>query len=125
MKKLNTHFYDGQLTQRYNEIKKMLDKECLTLNQCFNEIEELIEKSNLPLNQIKIANFMLNLLKNKNGNYDSANKIHVHDLLPYVWTKVRDYDDSGKQLFLEQLIDIRGGTCPQGRVARLIQLVED
>ncbi len=123
MKKLNTHYYDGKLHPRFIQLQESLKNTKLpTLNQCFIEINQLINSSKLSKSQKKIAINMLNKLKSKQGNYDQKNNIHVHQLLPLIWSKVKNYDQSAQSIFLEQLIDINNGQCPQGRVARLIQL---
>lgn len=125
MRKLNTHFYDGKLKEKYHKLKESFDhEEALPLNQCWNEIQQLIIKHTNKKRRGQ-ALFVLNKLKGQAGNYDNANQIHVHELVPYAWTRIRKYDQSGQLLFLEQLIDITRGMCPQGRVTRILQVVED
>ena len=53
------------------------------------------------------------------SNYDALNEIDAKELLCRVWRFVKKYED--KLFFFEQLIDILGGKCAQGRTMRLIQ----
>lgn len=125
MYKLNTHYYDGKLKIKYQNLKHELEDQIIQLDQCWIEIKQLVMQETKGA-QRKKANMILNKLRsNDHGNYDKANDIHIHELIPYVWTKVREYDNSGKRVFIEQLIDITRGMCPQGRVTRLLQVVED
>lgn len=124
MEKLNTHYYDGKIKQKYLTIKSSFNQQPLDLETSLHEIEELIGK-NIKNEKIKQQTLrMLNLFKGTSGNYDRANDIDARELIRYVWTRVREYDSSGQQLFLEQLREIKNGTCPQGRTTRLIQLIE-
>lgn len=67
-------------------------------------------------------NEALNLLTNdRKRNYDNKNDIHTEDILPRTWRFVRDYDQDGQIVFFEQLIDILGGACSQGRTTRIMQ----
>ena len=116
MNKLNTHYYDGKLKERYRRLK---DTTIPTLNfdDTIKEIENLVQKN-------ARAMIIIYLLKSPNGNYDSVNDIHIKELFPLVWQHVKTYDKMGKQLFIEQLLDIHNGNCPQGRTTRLLQCVE-
>lgn len=125
MRKLDTHFYDGQLHDLYQQIISLTPTP-ISLETAYQEIAELINTSLSPTTRQQ-THQVLNILKNdrdKSANYDTANRINVDHLLPLVWTKVREYDTSGKLLFLEQLREMRGGLCAQGRTTRLIQMVE-
>ena len=125
MRKLNTHFYDGQLHPRFLEIQSAILNP-LSLDQSYVEIIQLIDTT-LENTSKQQATKIIQQLKTDRGkpaNYDSKNQIHLDLLLPLVWTCVKEYDFSGKSLFLEQLIEMKGGMCPQGRVARLLQMVE-
>lgn len=121
--KLNTHFYDGKLNARFEELRaKVLSP--IDLEICWNEIHSLIT-SKLHGKKMEIAMMIWNQLKRDVGshaNFDQKSNIRVESLLPLVWTLVRSWEDSGKSLFLEQWIDIERGMCPQGRVARLLQI---
>lgn len=125
VQKLDTHYYDGKIRWKFEQLvaKQVGSINQLTLDQCEIEIKELIEQKLIGIKKA-IGLKMLELLVGEIGNWDSSNQINVHELLPLVWNIVRNYDDSGKLLFLEQLCDINGGQCPQGRVTRLLQLIE-
>ena len=48
--------------------------------------------------------------------------INVEDLLQRAWRFVKNYDSSGKNIFVEQLSEIyNSGPCAQGRTTRLYQ----
>jgi len=126
MGKLNTHFYDGHLQPRYQEIINAIPNP-IPLETTYQEISDLIRTLHTSPRTKHRAHQILNIIKNDRGkpaNYDPKNQIHVDQLLPLVWTKVKEYDDSAKKLFVEQLGEIQGGLCPQGRTTRLIQMVE-
>jgi hypothetical protein len=127
MNKLNTHFYDGKLKERYQEIQASIpqSEELPTLEVCYKEIFQLIREQKAKKGQTAAG--VLNKLKSQTGNpanHDTRSNIRVDDLLPLVWYHVRGYDQSAKRLFVEQIAEMRGGMCPQGRVTRLIQMVE-
>jgi hypothetical protein len=128
MQKLNTHYYDGQLHNRFVELNEYVSKNSIAiipLNLCSIEITILINESSIDQRTKMICLHILNqLISNSNENFDKSNNIHLHDLLPIVWAIVKKYDASGKCLFLEQLSEIANGMCAQGRVARLLQMVE-
>jgi len=129
MQKLNTHYYDGCLNTRYNELVAYIAKNninVLSLNICYEEIKRLIEEVNgIKEGKKKICRFVLEKLVGEDGNnYDRVNNIEVKKLLEMVWSLVKNYDESGKLLFLEQLGEISGGMCAQGRSARLLQMAE-
>jgi hypothetical protein len=126
MRKLNTHFYDGQLQPRYQEIVNAITNP-IPLETTYQEISVLIKTLPTSPKTKQRAHQIINILKTDSGkpaNFDSRNQIHVDQLLPLVWTRVKEYDDSAKRIFIEQLAEIQGGLCPQGRTTRLIQMVE-
>jgi hypothetical protein len=127
MKKLNTHHYDGQLNTLYREIESMV-KDPPSLETTYQEITELINTLLADNKKVrKDTQNILNILQTSTGtpaNYDGSNNINVDKLLPLVWACVKDYDNSAKMIFLEQIQEMKNGLCPQGRTTRLIQLVE-
>ncbi|MEX0596282.1 MAG: hypothetical protein WD512_07255, partial [Candidatus Paceibacterota bacterium] len=127
MKKLNTHHYDGQLHTLYREIEGMV-KDPPSLETTYQEISELINSLLADDKKArKDTHNILNILRTSTGtsaNYDGSNNINVDKLLPLVWACVKEYDNSAKIIFLEQIQEMRNGLCPQGRTTRLIQLVE-
>ena len=128
MKKLNTHYYDGRLKKLFHEIQDSVPKsvELPSLDVCYRDMDILIsEHQNLRIR--RIANKVMRTLDADRGtpkNLDTTSDVNVDDLIPYVWHYVKDYDQSAKDLFIEQMAEILGGMCPQGRVARLIQMIE-
>ena len=124
-----THHYDGHLKELY---KKYIDADTKvhptfdqTLDLIFQDLKMLREKypqfkegSTLVLTCLKL------LVDDKKGNYDDKNDIHVEQLLPRVWSNVKQFDDNGKFVFYEQIVDIiKSGPCAQGRTTRLIQFL--
>lgn len=122
-----THDYDGHLRQRYidlvNKDKREHSSFDDTLDQIFFDLKRLRDKyeqfkkgSNAVLKALTLLN------EDRKENYDSKNDIHVEELLPRVWTNVKEYDDDGKFIFYEQVADILlSGKCAQGRTTRLLQ----
>lgn len=118
----NTHFYDGKL----KELVKHLDGDApVDFDETIADIAQDSEDLEHPY--INNVTKCLELFKrDKTGNKDNANNITVENLLPIVWDNVKkNYDDSGKIIFYEQLSDIvTSGPCAQGRTTRLIQFLE-
>jgi hypothetical protein len=54
-------------------------------------------------------------------NYDKTNDIHIYQILPGLWLKIKDNPD-GVSLLKEELTAMLRGGCPQGRVVRIYQL---
>lgn len=123
MNLLDVHYYDGHLEWLYSKLKNdMLSKTIMSLDDSVAEIKLSI--SNSILNNLKKSialNILDKLYSQDTENYDTINRIHIHNLLPLIWTKIHNLDDIVKNCFIEQLIDINSGLCPQGRVARLLQ----
>lgn len=125
----NTHDYDGHLRQKWIQFLKERDEPLPTfdetLDQIFVELKNLRQKypefkngSNLVIIALRLLN------EDRKRNYDDKNDIHVEQLLPPVWENVNKYDDTGKFMFFEQIIDIvQCGYCSQGRTTRLIQFL--
>lgn len=123
VQKLDTHYYDGKLKNRFAALQQKVTSH-VSLDICWREIKELID-ARLRRNRHSVAMMIWNRLKadlESASNFDQRSGIRVEDVLPLVWTLVREWDDSGKDAFLEQWVDIKGGMCPQGRVARLLQM---
>ena len=71
---------------------------------------------------INISNNIKLFVIDAKNNIDNINKIRLEILLPLVWGKVKNKDNSILYVFFEQLSDIySSGSCPQGRTIRLIQ----
>jgi len=62
------------------------------------------------------------LTSQRKSNFDSRNDIDVEELLPILWDKVKNQEDI-HDTFYEQLCDITGGSCSQGRSTRLFQFL--
>ena len=125
----NVHDYDGHLQKKWKRFLDEREDPLPTFNETLDSI--FIELKNLRQrypefkngsNLVMIALRLLN--EDRNRNYDDKNDIHVEELLPPVWENVNRYDDTGKFLFFEQIIDIvQSGDCSQGRTIRLIQFL--
>jgi len=121
--KLNTHYYDGKLKERYQELQQDNLASSLSISETLEEIRTLIKEVKHP-QRVKLYRMLQKLQHDNQGNYDAKNQIHVKDLLPLVWAHVKDYEVGAQMLFLEQILDIYRGPCPQGRTTRLLQCVE-
>ncbi len=113
---LNTHYYDGSLKFDKNQCKSALN---------FIQIIEEIKKDIINNKKKKeIMRTLQLLVVDRRNNFDTHNKINVEDLLPYIWEIIKKYDQTAKNVFYEQLIDITTkGPCAQGRVTRLMQFL--
>jgi hypothetical protein len=122
-----THDYDNKLLEHYKNLIKNDKGKIITFDKTLDRIFiDLKRMRNKYIEFKKISNIVLSgltLLDNdRNNNYDNTNDIKVEELLPRVWNCVKDYDDSGKFIFYEQIVDIViSGSCAQGRCIRLLQ----
>lgn len=115
--KLNTHYYDGEF-RKFQSLIKNVDQSFV---DCLNEIKVEsfnVDDESIKKNVLKVIDI---LLINRQANYDPINDIHMEDLLPYVWSQIKNFDQSGKNVFFEQFADILSGSCPQGRITRIWQ----
>lgn len=127
MKKLssNTHSYDSLLKKNYNDLKKIDTNNLvqpINFYDTINEIYSYIRNLNFNLQNKQAIDAIILIKNDPKNNYDKENDINVEDLLPRVWRFVKNYDSSGKEIFLEQLSEIyNSGPCAQGRTTRLYQ----
>ena len=132
---LNTHDYDGKWLENYIKIKNSYkDKDIMSFDETITDIEKELSNFCGKIKDNLLVQFnsyhphiirCITLLKSKQGNNDSANKVSVEDILPYVWTNIKQFDPDGQFVFYEQLSDIiTSGSCPQGRTTRLFQLMD-
>jgi len=117
---VNTHFYDTKLKELYQHMLE-LDNKALQKPLPLKVTVAEIRSSAHDCDRGKLNRVLSMLESNDINNYDPANNIHVHDLLPRVWRFVKNYEDTARAGFYEQLIDILSGSCSQGRTTRLIQ----
>jgi hypothetical protein len=123
----HTHHYDGQLRDIWREKRQLLlDKyldRCVSFDDTIKEIEVWLEHKYVHAKRIRQARRSIDILRTqKNSNFDQRNEIDVEELLPIVWQQVKGQDDV-HEIFYEQLCDITGGSCAQGRSTRLFQLL--
>lgn len=122
MQLLNTHNYDNKLKDTCQQI---LEK--YQTNISFEETIEKVRDMSKQLNYDRMGQVEQTLhlfINDRNGNYDSTNDIRVEDLLVRLFPLVEKWENSCKIVFLEQIADVMGGTCPQGRCTRLVQLFD-
>jgi len=130
--KLNTHFYDGKLSNLYKELVSSIpeiDRNKMSLEETKNELINYLKENRdtlrfSPKDYTRCLQMINQLSQISPQNNDTKNNIHVKDLLPIVWYYVKGYDPSGKRLFFEQILEIYNGPCAQGRTTRLLQCVE-
>eukprot|EP01123_Difflugia_compressa_P013979 TRINITY_DN6832_c0_g1_i1.p1 TRINITY_DN6832_c0_g1~~TRINITY_DN6832_c0_g1_i1.p1 ORF type:complete len:134 (+),score=26.10 TRINITY_DN6832_c0_g1_i1:31-402(+) len=109
------HTYDGTLT--FNQVECNIDFET-TIKEITESVQEYPDT--LKNNCLKC----LVLFQRARGNMDDRNNISVRQILPVAWEKVKSADEGTQLIFFEQLQDIvTKGSCPQGRVTRLMQFV--
>jgi hypothetical protein len=123
----NTHDYDGKLREKWFQMRPMLLEKylpnCLSFDDTLNEIEKWLDKKYYNVKRIGRARRSLRILTtHRRGNFDSRNDIDVEELLPILWNQVKNQVDI-HDTFYEQLCDITGGSCSQGRSTRLFQFL--
>jgi hypothetical protein len=123
----NTHDYDGKLRDKWFEIRPMLIERylpnCLSFDDTIKQIEEWLDKKYYNVKRIGRARRAIRILTSqRRSNFDSKNEIDVEELLPILWDKVKNQEDI-HNTFYEQLCDITGGSCSQGRSTRLFQFL--
>ena len=122
-----THDYDGTLREKWFAMRPMLLEKylprCLSFDKTINEMEEWLDRKYFNVKRIGRARRALNILRSeRRSNFDSRNEIDVEELLPLLWSQVKSEDDMHDTLY-EQLCDIPGGSCSQGRSTRLFQFL--
>jgi hypothetical protein len=121
---LNTHDYDKYIGNIYHDLRQIDDDMLIKpkkIKETLDEIENEIENLEMSNTYLLCKNVLILLRYDISNNYDNLNNISVEDILPRTWRFVKNYDDSGKFIFYEQLADIWNGPCPQGRVSRIFQ----
>lgn len=123
----NTHDYDGKLREKWFEIRPMLLEtylpKCLSFERTLNELEQWLNRKYPQAKRIDRARRSMKILASqRKSNFDACNEIDVEELLPILWDKVKSQDDI-HDTFYEQLCDITGGSCSQGRSTRLFQFL--
>ena len=124
---LNTHTYDGKLLQYAEEsgIRELCNKAKEipeeTKTKCIGELKTLLQDSH--------SNQYINLiLTARSTNIDSTNIFDAFDLLYLCSERYKECeDDEERKSFLDilrlQFIDMKTGSCPQGRTTRLFQVL--
>ena len=110
---LNTHFYDGKITNELPIQKLMKEKQ--EYGQDLLDSCKHIDK--------KAIKYLKTIVKDIGTpkNIDSTNKLNADDLLCLCWMH-RNNKDFIDELEI-QLLDMATGFCPQGRTHRLYQLL--
>ena len=108
---LQVHNYEPLLREHGPKIQQYLaTRNKNTITDAFR----LIYEHNPPAAVLP----MLTLLQQDHGNVDPVSSIHCWDLLCLLTAQELDWD-----ILWEQLTDMIHGSCPQGRVYRLLQLI--
>ena len=112
---LNAHFYDRRLIQPQMETDFIVSYKDSDFIEAIDKIIHLNGGN-------KILISMLNLLKHdRKNNKDNVNNINFEPLFVYIYNKIES-DDDLLPLFLEQIADIKKGTCQIGRTTRIMQI---
>ena len=123
----NTHDYDGKLREKWFEIRPTLIekylKHCLSFEDTLFDMEQWLEKKYPNAKRIGRARRSMKILRtHRQSNFDRRNDIDVEELLPILWNQVKSHEDI-HDTFYEQLCDVTGGSCSQGRSTRLFQFL--
>ncbi len=116
---LNTHHYDGKLVFKEEE-EGVEAFELLSLEDALEKAVSLAEL-HCHRRQVRFAKNTLFLLASEAGNYDSSNGLEATLLFRHIMSR----EDLDGPLLCDVLIEItKGGSCPQGRTTRLLQLLK-
>ena len=118
----NTHDYDRKIGAFYTELLLIDNAELVEPDSPDNTIAQInktiLEKP--PVDTIKHQFlFFWNFLCR--GVYDPINQMHSIELLCRLWRFVKYYDETGLQVFYEQIADLASGSCAQGVITRIFQ----
>lgn len=120
----NVHGYEKKIKEIYQKCMNE-DKEIYPpFNSVINEIHEYVVNCMIDQKIKTKALKAVHLLEKDHGtkrNIDDTNNINIGHLLPRVWQIVKKLEQSGKNVFIQQLADITKGSCSQGRSIRLVQ----
>jgi len=118
----DVHSYDGLLTKKIIKYSKQDFYD--SLHKIVFYIYNIKNKNNNYINNDALLMIKL-LIEDSAKNTDNSNKINVEDIIVNIVSKIdlNDYDvDSIMNVFIEQIADIKNGTCPEGRTTRLYQI---
>ena len=113
MNKLSTHYYDKKL-QKIDLPTSSKEK----FNLVIDEMIEYVKNKKYGSDSI----WSLKLFRDSN-NYDKCDNLNVKDILPALWDKMKQHklcDD--EWIWKYGIIEIKNGSCPQGRTKRLMQV---
>lgn len=113
---LSTHAYDGKLDKNITEGLAASDTAAL------EELRRLADvhcPQRIRADAIRALNLMI---KGAGNNYDTSDGLQAEDLAAGILEIIRGSDLLDEWYIWEQIADIMGGTCPQGRVKRLYQV---
>lgn len=129
MEQLNTHHYDRKIGSTYRELCILQDTKSnylsntITSETLFSELFETIDAIRICEQSKETIRNMLNLIKNdRDNNYDKENNICTIDILSRTWYYVKKLPIEDHKILLEQIEEIKNGTCAQGRTTRLFQV---
>jgi hypothetical protein len=119
-----SHFYDGKLQHWVGHFATAIAHDDVLASIAW--LHESISSSCHA--QRDVALQMLALVRDglrSTANIDDTNRLTADDILHAIVVRLRAGScEDMFDLMIEQLADIRDGTCPQGRVARLMQIYQ-
>lgn len=107
----DTHSYDGKWGDNYRKIIANIEPD-ISFIQAVYEIQSRSSDPRVS----EVSRIIL-----AGGNYDHSNRVDFCEMLPIVWSLVKD--SPLESLFYEQYMDILNGSCPEGRSTRLYQVL--
>jgi hypothetical protein len=113
---MDAHAYDGQLALKIEALRHIDTSMFLSLDEAYAYFES---HSAYPRRDDVVHT--LHLLRT-GGESNVMQGVDAASLLRYLHAQCRS-EPAGVELVLEQLADIRNGSCPSGRVHRLLQLI--
>ncbi len=126
MESLNTHYYDKKIGNIYRQLCVLQDnndKYSTNIEQLFYELFQTLDAIKMNSSTKDTIRNMLNLIRNdKTNNYDKENDIETIDILARTWFYVKKLPLDDRKILLEQIGEIKNGTCAQGRTTRIFQI---
>jgi hypothetical protein len=118
---LDVHAYDSKWSP---ELKAYIAaaNQAVPFETVVKEIEDRIVQSAPETQKAALRQNLFNLVATRKENADPVNVTNAEKILSLLWEKMKGTHDMDTSLF-EQLADMSGGFCSQGRTTRLAQLL--
>lgn len=118
---LNVHDYDGKWDVLIKDYMAKTKPQC-TFDEAISGIKAKVEKYSEPVYRATLLKNLETLVKTRKDNVDPANLANAETIIMLLWDKVKDSTEADELIF-EQIKDLSGGFCAQGRTTRFAQIL--